>query len=329
MNTDDDATYTAETHDKQTRIADKRGSIIKKASLIALFGNAILAAIKISAGFIAGSLAVLGDGIDSSTDIAISLMTLLVAGIATRPADASHPWGHGRAETIATSVLAFILFFAGGQLVVQAAKSLIFGKATEVPGTLAIIVTLISIVGKLLLAFSQYYYGKKSGSAMLKANGANMRNDVLISASVLVGLGISLIFHFPPADPIVALLVGLWVIRSAWGIFSETNHELMDGNADKALYSILFEAANSVAGVRNPHKARMRRIAGAWDIDLDIEVDGNLSVKKAHDLACTVERTIHEKIEHVYDVQVHIEPAGLGCEHDDECYGLSETELDE
>ncbi|MDR2019406.1 MAG: cation transporter, partial [Treponema sp.] len=95
----------------------RRVTLIKKAALIALTGNALLAALKIGAGIYADSLAVLGDGIDSSVDVLIALMSLVVAGVISRPADATHPWGHGRAETVGTAILSYILFFAGAQLI--------------------------------------------------------------------------------------------------------------------------------------------------------------------------------------------------------------------
>ncbi|MDR1655688.1 MAG: cation transporter, partial [Treponema sp.] len=101
----------------------ERARIIRIASLTALFGNALLAFAKIVAGFLAGSLAVAGDGIDSSLDVLIAIMSLIVAGMISSPADKEHPWGHGRAETIATSLLSCVLFFAGAQLVLQSVSS--------------------------------------------------------------------------------------------------------------------------------------------------------------------------------------------------------------
>jgi len=306
---------------------DSRFRIIRTASLIALFGNAALAIIKISIGLFSGSLAVLGDGIDSSTDVVIAVMSLAVAGIISQPADNEHPWGHGRAETIATTVLAFILFFAGGQLILSAIHKLQSGEMAVAPSPIALAATVISIFGKIALALSQFALGKKSGSAMLVANGKNMRNDVVISLSVLVGLALSIGFNLPVADMVVAILVGLWVLKSAVGVFLEANMELMDGSADNGPYAAVFEGVRSVPGAGNPHRARMRRIAGLWDIDLDIEIDPELSVRKAHDIAAAVESAIKERIEGVYDIVVHIEPAGLFAKHEKEGFGLNEETI--
>lgn len=303
---------------------NEKVALVRLASHIALWGNLFLASLKIGTGLLASSLAVLGDGIDSSTDVIIALMSLLVAGIIARPADRKHPWGHGRAETIATTILSFILFFAGAQLMLRAGERLFSLEDTRVPPPLVLVVTLCSILGKLLLAWSQMYLGKRANSAMLKANGKNMLGDVVISSGVLIGLALSILFHLPILDPLVAIGVGLWVIRAAISIFWEVNTELMDGNSDPELYQALFEAVRSVPGTVNPHRARMRRIAGLWDIDLDIEVNPELSVREAHLLASAVEQAIKERVDGVYDIMVHVEPEGEAESHPTEQYGLRE-----
>lgn len=308
-----------------------RGTLLRRASLIALFGNAILALVKIGTGIWAGSLAVLGDGIDSSTDVVIAGLSLFVAGVVARPADSDHPWGHGRAETVATTALAFILFFAGGQLVLSGLGNLLRPEPLRIPDPAALVVTAISMAGKGFLAWTQFHYGRRADSAMLRANGKNMAGDILISAAVLAGLFLAVAAGIPAADPVAAVLVGLWVVRNAFGIFREANLELMDGNADTSLYTLLFDAVRAVPGAGKPHRARMRRIAGAWDIDLDIEVDGAMTVRDSHELAGAVEREIRRRVENVLDIVVHVEPAGAsGSESHEggEGYGLDEGSLD-
>jgi cation diffusion facilitator family transporter len=299
-----------------------RAWFIKAASITALAGNLILASLKISTGIMAGSLAVLGDGIDSSMDVLISVMTLIVSAVIFRPADKGHPWGHGRAETVATAILSLVLFFAGAQLILNSAHKLITGVKTEIPGMAALVVSSVSIAGKILLSWSQYLFGKKAGSAMLKANAKNMAGDVVTSAGVLIGLGFSVFFNIGGAiDLITALLVGIWVIKNAVGIFLGANAELMDGATDDASYKALFNAVHSVPEAGNPHRTRMRRIAGFWDIDIDIEVDPDLTIREAHEIASRVENAVKERIEGVYDIMVHVEPAGNA---QTEGYGLSE-----
>ena len=300
---------------------DKKARLIKVASLTAIFGNALLAAVKVGAGIYAGSLAVIGDGIDSSVDVFIAIMSLVVARIISRPADEGHPWGHGRAETVATTLLSCILFFAGAQLILNSGREIIVGAEREVPSLPALIVTLVSIVGKLLLAWSQHLFGKKAGSPMLKANAKNMTADVLLSAGVLAGLGLSMFFKVGIIDSWAALLVGVWVLKTAIGIFLEANTELMDGGSDRSFYKAVFEAVKSVEEAGNPHRVRMRRIAGLWDIDIDIEVPPQKTVMEAHWIAYKVERAIKQRVENVFDIMIHVEPAG---NLEEESYGLSE-----
>jgi cation diffusion facilitator family transporter len=259
-------------------------------------------------------------------DVLIAIMSLIVARVIMRPADAGHPWGHGRAETVATAVLSFLLFFAGGQLILNALTAIINGESREVPSATALIVTTISIIGKIALAWSQYLFGKKAKSAMLIANGKNMAGDVVISVGVLAGLGFSLLFKLSIIDLIAAVLVGLWVIKAAIGIFLEANTELMDGGSGKESYKKVFEAVAAVPGAGNPHRARMRKIAGHWDIDIDVEVNPNLTVREAHTIATNVEQAIKANIDEVFDIMVHVEPAGEG-QFDHEGFGLSEDEL--
>jgi len=301
-----------------------KAHLIKIASLTALFGNAALAAVKIAAGISSGSLAVIGDGIDSSVDVLIAVMSLIVAHIITRPADEGHPWGHGRAETVATALISFMLFFAGAQLILNSAQDIIIGSHKEVPSFWAIIGTLISIAGKLLLACVLYMLGKKAGSSMLKANAKNMTADVLLSAGVLAGLGLSMFFKIGLIDSWAAVLVGLWVIKSAFEIFTEANTELMDGGSDKEHYKEVFEAVKSVEEAGHPHRVRMRRVAGFWDIDIDIEVPPNKTVIEAHWISYKVENAIKMRVENVLDIMVHIEPAG---NEEAEGFGLSEESL--
>ena len=308
----------------ETCVPADKVRIIKIASLTALIGNAVLATVKIVTGVFAGSLAVIGDGIDSSVDVLIAIMSLFVACIISHPADESHPWGHGKAETVATAMLSFMLFFAGAQLILSSGKEIIFGVNREVPSLPALIVTFVSIAGKLILAWSLGIMGKKAGSSMLKANAKNMSADVLLSTGVLIGLGLSMIFGIGLIDSWAAVLVGLWVIKSAFGIFMEVNAELMDGGSDKAHYQEVFEAVKSVEEAGHPHRVRMRRIAGFWDIDIDIEVPPNKTVIEAHWISHKVENAIKTRVEDVYDIMVHIEPAG---NIESEGYGLSEDSL--
>ncbi len=305
-------------------MAEDRAILLKRASLIALVGNALLAAAKIAVGVVSGSLAVLGDGIDSSTDVVVAIVALVTSRIVGKPGDREHPYGHARAETVATTILSFVVFFAGAQLLFRSAGSLLGGEASALPSRLSIYVTVLSIAGKLVLSWSQFHYGRKAGSPMLVANGKNMRSDVLISTSVLVGLAFTFVLELPILDRVFALLVSLWIVKVAIGIFREANTELMDGTAKSELYTLLFEAVASVPGAGNPHRARIRHLGSLLVADLDIEVDTRLSVGEAHGIAVRVEAAIKARMPEVYDVIVHIEPVGNA--EEGERYGLTPEE---
>ena len=297
---------------------------IRIAAITAIAGNAVLAILKIMMGISSYSGALIGDGIDSSTDVLISIITLVVIRILSKPADAEHPWGHRRAETVATAFLSFTIFFAGAQLIISSFSNLIADIHTPAPSAFAVIALIVSIIGKVLLALNQYILGKRANSAMLKANAKNMAADVLISFGVLAGFAIAYLTGSGHADSVMAILIGAWIIKTAVGIFLETNLELMDGNSDIKQYRIIVESVNAVVGASNPHRARMRRIAGFWDIDLDINVNPKISVIEAHKIASKVELEIKKRLEDVFDIMIHIEPCG-----DDavEVFGLSESDM--
>ena len=302
-----------------------KADTIKLATYTALAGNVALAALKIAMGFYAKSGALLGDGIDSSVDVALSVMVLVTYRIVASPADTKHPWGHGRAETVATAFLSFVLFFMGAQLAFTSASKLISGETAQAPSIVGAIAAVISVAGKALLAWSQNVLGKRAGSALIRANAKNMLGDVMISLGVLAGLAISAATGTGIADAVFAILIGLWIIKTAVGIFLEANLELLDGSGDMGPYRTIFEAVNAVEGADHPHRARMRRIAGFWDIDLDIEVDPRLTVSQAHGIALRVEEEIKRRLENVFDIMVHVEPRGEA--EDGEEFGISEEEV--
>jgi cation diffusion facilitator family transporter len=160
---------------------------------------------------------------------------------------------------------------------------------------------------------------------MIIANAKNMRNDILISGSVLVGLFFTYLLNMPSIDLIVALLVSLWIIKVAWGIFKETNVELMDGVGNTDIYDKIFQAIEEIEGVSNPHRIRVRKLANLFLVAMDIEVDKNLRLYQAHDLSKKVENKIRELVPNIYDILIHIEPEGNI--EKDEVYGISKESI--
>jgi cation diffusion facilitator family transporter len=309
------------------RTDDGRIRAIERASWIGIIGNAVLAVAKLVVGFLARSAAVISDGVDSALDVLTSAITLVAARVVAKPPDVDHPYGHSRAETIATKTLSFVIFFAGAQLAISTVGSLVEGADHPLPGRVALWVTIASVVAKTGLAIHKFHVGRTIDSPMLVADAKNMRGDIVISLAVLVGLLFTFALHLPILDTITALGVSIWIMWVAFGIFIETNTELMEGHGDPDTYQRIFDAVESVQGAEHPHRARIRAIGGLYIVDLDIEVDGDLTVRQAHRIAQQAEKRIRSAVDNVYDVLVHVEPIG-NVEHA-ERYGLSRRKLDD
>ena len=218
-----------------------------------------------------------------------------------------------------------MIFFAGAQLAYSTIRILVVGAPMETPGRLAIWVTLISIMGKFFLTLLLSRTGKRVESTMLIANARNMRNDILLSLSVLASLIFTVILKEPLIDRLIALLISLFIMYTGFKIFMKSNIDLMDGIDNTEVYDKLFQSVHSVEGAHNPHRVRARKIGHYYMINLDIEVDPDLSVKDAHDIAKNVENSIKANLRNIYDVMVHVEP--LGNLEEDEKYGITETEI--
>ncbi|MDR1763169.1 MAG: cation diffusion facilitator family transporter [Dysgonamonadaceae bacterium] len=305
-------------------MTENRIKIMLRTSRISVLGNAVLSLLKIVVGIVSGSLAVLSDGLDSASDVVTSLVIMFTTPIISRPPNSKYAYGREKAENIASTLLSFVIFFMGWQMLIAAVGKIYRQEATELPSAIAIWATVVSIIGKLLLAWYQFRQGKRAESSMLTANAVNMRNDVIISAGVLLGLGFTFILDIPILDPIIALLISIYIIYSAIGIFRDANLVLLDGMSDTSVYQKIIAAAESIPGAYNPHRIRSSRVGNNYNIVLDIEVDGSLPLADAHQIAQQVEDSIKRSVENVYDIVVHVEPRG--CEHIEEKFGVSKDD---
>ncbi len=299
--------------------------ILVRTSWISTIGNAVLAAAKVAVGLLAGSMAVLGDGVDSATDVVISVAMLAAALIIRRPPSRRYPFGYDKAESVATITLSLVVFFAGVQMLISSVEMVISGEERALPATVALWVTVFSIAGKLALAWYQFRVGRRCGSELIIANAKNMRNDVIISVGVLAGLFFTYILKLPILDPITGCLISLFIIRTGVGIFLESGDRLMDGVRDETIYRQVFDAVGRVPGACNPHHLRTRLIGGRYMIDLDIEVEGDMSVARAHEISERVEESIRAEVIDVYDIEVHVEP--LGAHRRSEPFGVDFDKL--
>jgi cation diffusion facilitator family transporter len=301
----------------------KKGIIY--AAWVSIVGNAILAILKLVVGFISGSFAVVADGIDSSADIISSVVTLVAARVINKPPNIKFPYGYVKADTVATKVLSMLIFVAGAQLAISTVERLIDGSTDKIPAMIAIWVTLFSMAGKIGLSLYLKRTGKNETSNMMTTMGIHMRNDMLISSTVLIGLVATILLEVAIIDKIIALGISIFIMYEAIMIFLKSNTELMDGIRDPELYDKLFEAIRKVEGAYNPHRTRARKIGSRYMVNLDIEVDPDMKVSDAHNIAKEVEDIIKSDIDNVYDVMVHVEP--MGNLEKDEKFGITENDV--
>ncbi len=304
---------------------NNRSLSIRKASVIGIAGNALLSAAKIIIGIISGSFAVISDGLDSASDVLTFVVSFYASKIISKPPDYKYPYGYQRAEAIATKVLSFILFFVGAQLFYTTLMRIVQNQPHQIPSLIALYVTIISIFAKAALYIYNLKTGKRINSQMLIASGKNMRNDILISFSVLLGLFFTYQLNLPLLDLITGMVISLWIMKEAFSIFMESNVELMDGVDDSNVYFRIFEAVEQTEGAAHPHRVRLRKHGDQYVISLDIEVDPEMKVAQAHKIARKVEKNIAEKVGHTYDVMVHTEPFG---NVEKERFGLSRKNME-
>jgi cation diffusion facilitator family transporter len=301
-----------------------RNKMIFRISLWVFILNALIALIKLAGGFLFRSLSMLGDGIDSLGDVLATASVLVAAKWLQKPPDKDHPWGHDRADTLASKFINFFMFFMGTQLLIRSVETLLRFEPNQPPDNMGIIVISLSIALKLGMAISLKKEGQNQESAMLKTNAQNMANDVVLSASVLIGIIASQFFQTNFIDVVTACLVSFWIIYHSIQGFNKTNLELMDGLKEPELYQKVFNAVESVNGAFNPHRVRIRRFADRYLIDLDVEMNGKISLEEAHRLGCVVECEIKKALPQVYDIMLHLEPKG---NQENERYGLSRSKL--
>ena len=315
-----------------------QASIIKRASIIALVGNVFICLAKLTVAYFTSSLSILGDAIDSGADVGIAIMALVVSFIIKMPQSKKYPYGRGRAETLASLILSLAIMIMGLQLFITAGKKILF-PSMNIVGVLldemnfqsqlaSIIVIIASIVLKFLLALNQFFLAKKAKSTMILANALNMKNDIILSSSVLIGLSCTYYFHIAKLDSIVALLISLYIMKGGLSLFCELNIELMDGNTNNRLYKKLFDTIALMPNVHNPHRARIRKMANLFEITVDIELACNTTVLEAHNIAEELTCKIKQRIENVYDVVIHIEPYDV-LHNEQEGFGLKPIDVDE
>ena len=267
-----------------------------------------LAAIKITAGLMGHSSAVVADGLESAGDVFASGIVLLGLTLAARPADWNHPYGHGRIETVTGLFVGFMLAMAGLAISANALRTI---GAAPPPAPFVIWPLIGSAVAKSLLSTVKFHYGKKIRSAALLADAWNDSVDILSALAALVAVSFTIVapHRFMSADHWGAFAVGLIVIFTGMRVTRDTTLQLMDTMPDRESMALVRNAALTVPGVRGVEKCYARKTGLQYHVDLHLEVDPEITVRQSHVIATQVRIVIKETLPWVADVLVHVEPA--------------------
>jgi cation diffusion facilitator family transporter len=283
----------------------------EKWALIGVYGNLLLTAAKAFAGIVAGSHAMIADAIHSGTDIVSSAAVFISLRIAKKPADEGHPYGHGKAEAIATFFVAILLLGAGTEIIWNSVY-VILHHAYKEPGIIALYAAILSIVVKELMFQFTYKVGKQINSAATIANAWEHRSDVVASIAALLGI-IGARMRYPVLDPIAGALVALLILRMSLSITKDAITQIMDTSSEKHILEKITEVALEVEGVKNVHDVRSRSSGPYIIVDLNLCVDCSLSINEAHQISDNAREAIMSSINDVSDVLVHIDPYMPSC----------------
>ncbi len=288
---------------------DKRtiaGRQIKSITYIGIAVNIALAVVKVVIGWLAGSLALVADGIHSLSDVATDAVVLLGLRLGSKGPDQSHPYGHGRAETFSAGLIALVLILVGGVMIYYATMAITRDKVT-IPRLAVLIAAIVSIAAKEWLYRATKKIAIQSHSPALYANAWHHRSDALSSVAVVIGF-ISLEFGFGHGDQIAAIAVGLMIIWVGVRIVGDSLRELTEGAVDSDTIEHIRGVINANSSVRQWHKLRTRTVGREVFLDLHILVDPDLSISAAHEIAESLENALHEQITRPVNITVHIEP---------------------
>jgi cation diffusion facilitator family transporter len=284
----------------------------QRVAAISVAANGLLATLSLIVGSRGGSLTVVASGIEFAADVAASLAVLFGFWFASRPADADHPYGHGRAETLTGLLIGVALFAIGGSIVVHALRDI--HAVHPAPATYTLWPVAIALAVKTVMMVSKMRVSRRMGSQALMADAWNDSVDVLSSVAAIIALGLTLYdpARFRAADHVGGMLVGIFVIVAGLGVVRSTSLDLIDTMPPDDLLDAVRHAACAVAGVRGVEKLLGRRTGLQYHVDLHLEVDGWISVDAGHAIATAVRERIRTDVAAVSDVLVHVEPLGLG-----------------
>lgn len=281
------------------------------AAIIGIVGNIVLAALKWIIGIYANSRALIADAVHSASDVAGSLAVLIGLRAAKQPPDEEHPYGHGKAESIAAIIVAVLLFLVGIEIGTSSFEA--FFQPIEAPKAIAIVAVLISIITKELMFRYKFRLGKQLKSDALIVNAYEHRSDVYSSIAALIGIGAAVIGGYfqiewlEYADPVAGIVVAIMILRMAWSLGKESIGNTLDRVLDGEETLKLKKVAEEVSEVKQIDELHAREHGHYVIIDIKISVDPHMTVEQGHKVGKAVKRKLMEQ-KNVENVFVHINP---------------------
>lgn len=278
----------------------------ERGSVVSLLVNGALFVFKMFAGIVGHSNAMMADALDTFGDTMTSAGMLVGFKIAKRPADADHPYGHGKAESIIAKLLAIFLLALGAKVAYNSLQTLI-SHEFYVPGRIALIAAIVSIVVKLALFQYTNLLGKRISSTAMTVFSWNIASDVFSSFAALIGIW-GARMGFTALDPIAAFILSIFVMKAGLDGFRRAYNELMDGAPPRAVIEGIRKITLSNKNVKKVADVKVRKMGLDLIIDMTIAVDKSMSVEDGHLITVVIREDILKKIPAAKDVFIHVEP---------------------
>lgn len=301
-----------ETFTIMTAVSRNRYERSLAATLIGLAVNAVLAAGKMVAGFVGHSQALVADGIESLADVLSSLMVWRGVVVAAAPADEEHPYGHGKAEAIASIGVTVMLLAAAGWISAQSVREILVPHQTPASWTLAVLAAVI-LVKETLFRFARSE-ARELESVVIQSDAWHHRSDAITSLAAFLGIAVAVIGGkgYEAADDYAALVAAAFIAWNGFRLLPPALNELMDATPNSDFTAAVKSHADETAGVERVEKCMVRKMGGHYFVDMHVEVDPGMTVEKAHTIAHAVKDRVRAKFPQVQDVLIHIEPTGQG-----------------
>jgi len=284
--------------------------VANRVSVITIIENIILSVVKLLAGIFANSSAMISDAIHSASDVFSTFVVIIGIKLSSKGPDKEHPYGHERLECVAAIILAIVLFITGLGIGVGAVRNILSGNYgdLQVPGMLALIVAIVSIVVKEAMYWYTRYYAKKIDSGALMADAWHHRSDAFSSIGALIGIGAARL-GFPIMDSIASLVIFIFIAKASYDIFKDAMDKMVDHSCDDETEKQLYECVLNNEDVLGIDLLQTRIFGNKIYVDVEILVDGEYTLQKAHDIAEEVHNNIELSFPKVKHIMVHVNPA--------------------